>query len=93
MHSLQDLLKQPSCTIVDVRTEAEYEMEHFPGAVLIPLHTIPNALEDIKAMSKPIVVYCRSGNRSSQAVDFLRQHQISEVYDGGGLSDMLMAKN
>lgn len=93
MTTLKEILNTPDVTVVDVRTEEEYNMGHYPGAVLIPLHTIPYAIDEIKAMPKPIVFYCRSGNRSGQAVAYLRQNGLDNIYNGGGLEDMYYAKN
>lgn len=59
--------------ILDVRQPEEYEKMHILGALLIPL----NALEE-KARSKlsdlniPILTYCRSGRRSTEAAEILR---------------------
>jgi len=39
-------------------------------------------------MSKPIVVYCRSGNRSGKAMNYLKAQGITEVYNGGSLADV-----
>jgi phage shock protein E len=44
-------------------------------------------------MQGPIVVYCRSGNRSGMAMSLLKQAGLSEVYNGGGLHDMLIYQN
>ena len=93
MTTLKEMLELPEVTIVDVRTVEEYNTGHYPDAVLIPLHTIPYRMDDIKAMSKPIVFYCRSGNRSGQAVAYLRQNGFDNIYNGGGLEDMFIAKN
>ena len=93
MKTIEELLKESSTSIIDVRTQEEFEMEHYPGATLIPLHTIPTAVEKIKEMKKPLLIYCRSGNRSAQAVAFLRQHGVEEVFDGGGLFDLYAKKN
>ena len=46
-------------------------------------------ITEISAMPKPIVVYCRSGNRSGMAKTMLNQQGINEVYNGGGVYDML----
>ncbi|HEY0731349.1 MAG TPA: rhodanese-like domain-containing protein [Chitinophagaceae bacterium] len=76
-------------TIVDVRTPEEFEDEHFPGAVNIPLDQLQYRLEEFREMKTPIVAYCRSGSRSGLAVSILKQRGINEVYNGGGLQDML----
>lgn len=93
MKTIEELLNQSGTGIIDVRTQEEFDIEHYPGAILIPLHTIPTAVEEIKEMKKPLLIYCRSGNRSAQAVAFLRQHGVEEIYDGGGLFDLYAIKN
>ncbi len=73
-----------SIVVVDVRTEAEYRSDHIPGAVNIPFDTIHI---DIPTEQKdaPIVVYCRSGNRSSRAAETLRRMGYSNIVDFGGI--------
>jgi phage shock protein E len=92
--NLQEIVNNPNTTIVDVRMPFEFDEEHVEGAINIPLQEIPQRVEEFKNMKQPIVVYCRSGNRSGQAQMFLRQHGIAEIYNGGGLYDMfdLMGK-
>ena len=87
---MEDLLKDPSTKVVDVRETSEFSMGHFDGAINIPLGIIPLRLDEFKAMQGPIVVYCRSGNRSGMAMNLLKQAGVSEVYNGGGLHDMLV---
>jgi phage shock protein E len=41
-------------------------------------------------MQGPIVVYCRSGNRSGMAMNLLKQAGLTEVFNGGGLHEMLV---
>ena len=75
-------------TIVDVRSKGEFLQGHFPGASNIPLDQVINQIEDFRKMEQPIVVYCRSGNRSGLALSILKQHGINEVYNGGALEDL-----
>ncbi|HMP88101.1 MAG TPA: rhodanese-like domain-containing protein, partial [Lacibacter sp.] len=77
-------------SIVDVRTEEEFEEEHVPGAPNMPLHRIPYLEAELQALSRPIVFYCRSGNRSGQAVVWLRRQGFDNIYNGGGLEDMAL---
>ncbi len=58
--------------IIDVRTEMEYEQGHLKGSTLIPDMDIKN-VEDAKIIddSKPVIVYCRSGNRSFRVSNIL----------------------
>ena len=57
-----------NATIVDVRTSEEFAGEHFTNAINIPLDQVQQRINDFKEMSKPIIAYCRSGNRSGIAV-------------------------
>ena len=82
-----------NATIIDVRTPEEFSDSHYPNAVNIPLNEMAQRLEEIKVMRQPIVAYCRSGNRSGTAVSILKQNGLKDVYNGGGLSDLLRANN
>jgi len=86
---MEEILDNPNVTVIDVRETFEFEDGHYEGAINIPLGTIPNNLDKIKSMSQPIVVYCRSGNRSGMALTLLKQAGIQEVYNGGGIMQML----
>jgi len=77
-----------SATIVDVRTPEEYADEHFPNAINIPLDQVAQRINEFKEMPKPIVAYCRSGNRSGIAVSILKQNGINDAINGGGLDDL-----
>jgi len=87
---MEDLLKNPSTTVVDVRETGEFASGHYEGAINIPLGIITAKLDEFRAMSGPVVVYCRSGNRSGMAMSLLKHAGLSEVYNGGGLHDMLV---
>lgn len=45
-----------SYTLLDVRQPAEYEMFHLPGARLIPMAVLPEALKELNP-EKPVIVY------------------------------------
>lgn len=93
MNNIKELLKNPSAIVVDVRSHWEYEMEHIPGAKNIPLEEIPYKVEEFKSFKSPVVLYCRSGNRSGMAVTILKQNGVADVYNGGGLGDMQFLLN
>jgi phage shock protein E len=76
-------------TVVDVRSPQEFAGEHFPGAINIPLEQVQEKVIDFKEMPKPIIAYCRSGNRSGMAVSMLKQAGITDAVNGGGLEDIL----
>lgn len=78
-----------NATVVDVRTKEEFAQGHYPNAINIPLDQVQQRLDEFKTMNTPIVAYCRSGNRSGLAVSILKKNGITEVYNGGGLQDVL----
>lgn len=75
--------KQPH-TLVDVRTAEEYRDGYIPGAINISVQELGSKLNKIPK-DKPVIVYCRSGSRSSHAAQSLIAAGYSEVYDLGGL--------
>jgi phage shock protein E len=74
--------------VIDVRTQDEFSDESYPGAVNIPLSELPSRLEKLGRKDAPIVLYCASGARSSQAARILKAAGFSDVVNAGGLSDM-----
>lgn len=78
---LAEMLKdQP--TLIDVRTPSEFSSGSVPGAINIPLDQVSARINDLKGKSN-VVVFCRSGNRSSMAKDILVKAGISKVVNGG----------
>jgi len=73
--------------IVDVRTPNEYAIDHVKKAIHIPLGELGNELERIKALKKPVIVYCQSGVRSAAGVGLLRKNGIPAV-NGGGIKKL-----
>ena len=54
--------------VLDVRSPAEFEGVHIPGAYNVPLDTLGEHAEDIQRhVDEPVVLVCRSGMRASQA--------------------------
>ena len=76
-------------TIIDVRTPAEFAGQNVPGAINIPLDEVAQRINELKELPKPIIAYCRSGNRSGMALAILKQNGIAEAVNGGGIEDML----
>ncbi len=87
---LHDLIKAETATIVDVRSPEEFREGHVPGAVNIPLDTIAEQRDRLKAMSKPIILCCRSGNRSNQAYQKLKARGCTDIVDGGAWRDVYL---
>ena len=72
--------------LLDVRTPEEYSEGHIEGATLIPVAELEGRLGELPE-DKPIIVYCRSGNRSRTAANILIENGFKEVYDMGGIVD------
>lgn len=75
---------QDGAFVLDVRTVEEWNEYHAPGTTLIPLDQLASRLNEIPR-DRPIVVICRSGNRSQQGRDILLQAGFTQVtsMDGG----------
>ncbi|MDG2431976.1 rhodanese-like domain-containing protein [Flavobacterium sp.] len=72
---------------VDVRTPAEFAQGSVIGAVNIPLDQVERQIAKFKGKKK-IVVFCRSGNRSSQAITILEKNGIKNITNGGNWEDV-----
>lgn len=78
-----ELNAQDAITVVDVREDWEYDEGHIEGAQLIPLGTLRDRVDEIPT-DQPVVLVCRSGNRSGQAFRFLQQQGFDNVHNMTG---------
>lgn len=79
------MLEEGGATLVDVRSNTEYEEGHIPGALILPkddIGTQPPALLPDKDAA--IIVYCRTGVRSKEAAKKLVNLGYTNVYDMTG---------
>jgi rhodanese-related sulfurtransferase len=74
---------QTGARLVDVREPHEYESGHVPGAVLVPLSTVPTSLDQF-AVDRPTYVICRTGARSYRACEFLEGQGLEGINIEGG---------
>jgi phage shock protein E len=74
--------------IIDVRTAEEFNEEHYPNALNIPVDQIRQRLTEFGEKNAPIVVYCASGSRSAFAARMLKSAGYTDVINAGGLDDM-----
>ena len=82
-------LVKKGALIVDTRTAGEFANGHVKGAVNIPYDIIAGAIEQHETdPSEPIIVYCRSGNRSSHAKRALFEAGYTNVIDAGSIGNM-----
>jgi rhodanese-related sulfurtransferase len=72
--------------VLDVRTQEEWDEYHVPNTTLIPLDELPNRVSEVPQGQK-IVVICRSGNRSDDGRDILRQAGYDATSVTGGVKE------
>jgi hydroxyacylglutathione hydrolase len=78
-----DIGAAPNATIIDVRSEMEWNEGHIPGARHFPLTQLAARAEELRQL-QPIVVHCQGGARSSIAVSVLRAFGIHDVTNADG---------
>lgn len=80
VHDLKKLLESEQAPILlDVRTPLENQQGNI-GGKLLPLGELPARIPELEPFrDREIVVYCRSGNRSGQAVQYLRSQGFEHV--------------
>jgi rhodanese-related sulfurtransferase len=84
-------LYQEEVLTVDVRTPEEWEEGHIPGATLIPLNELVERAGELPK-GDPILLYCRSGNRSLQALNLLAAQGFQNLSSmDGGINDWAAA--
>jgi rhodanese-related sulfurtransferase len=78
--------------IVDVRAEHEFRgpLGHLAGAELVPLGAIPAAAAQLRG-ERPLLVVCRSGNRSGKACEALAAASVCAHNLAGGMIEWLRA--
>jgi rhodanese-related sulfurtransferase len=75
--------------VLDVRTPAEFESVHIPGAYNVPLDTLKEHRDEIRGhLDTDVVLVCRSGQRASQAEQALAAAGLPNVHvlEGGMLA-------
>lgn len=84
-----DAVKDQNATFIDIRESYELELDgKIDKAINIPLTQIPDRIDEIKQMQKPIVIFCRGGNRAASAFQFLIDKGVENVFCGGGYEDV-----
>jgi rhodanese-related sulfurtransferase len=76
--------KLEDAQFIDVRTPAEHEAGRIPGARLVQLDEVQAAADSFDR-GRPLVFYCRSGDRSTLAVDAFRASGWDAYAIDGGL--------
>lgn len=87
--SLSEVLKSGNYQLIDVREPMELEMDgYINGAENIPLGEVADRKDEILSIEKPVVLFCRSGNRSGKALEYLTSEGLKDGYNGGGWAEL-----
>ena len=84
----KEMMDTQEVIILDVREQDEYDSDHIPGAVLLPVGTIDEntAADVIPEKDSTVLVYCRSGNRSKTASSTLAELGYTNIYEFGDIN-------
>ena len=78
--------------IIDVRTPKEFAKGAYPGAINIPLDSLPDRIEELGGKDRYITLYCASGARSAYAARLLEERGFTHITNGGGIMQMMRKK-
>jgi len=70
-----------SVVLLDVRSQDEFDVYHIPGSVLITSAELESRLNELPDKNSVIIVFCRSGGRSTIAAKLLVDNGFKHVYD------------
>ena len=70
--------------MVDVREPFEHQQAHIAGAELIPMRSVPQSLEPLRAGNGQLVVFCHHGMRSLQVTEWLRRQGLEDCVSMAG---------
>lgn len=85
MRTIENMIREQSGTLVDVRTPAEFMGGHAAHSINIPLQELHHRVAELTKLPQPIMVCCASGTRSAQAARFLQQQNLDCVNAGSWL--------
>ena len=72
--------------LIDVREPFEHQIAHIETSELIPMNSVPSALQTIegKADNGVLIVFCHHGMRSLSVVNWLRQQGVEACQSMSG---------
>ena len=85
-------MRESGAFVLDVRELSEWEDGHIPDATLIPLGQLEGRMNEIPK-DQAVVIVCRSGNRSAQARDILKNAGFTNITSMAGGMNQWIAKS
>ena len=87
--TIQEILDAGNYHLVYVREPMELITDGaIEGALNVPLSELEERKDEFLNLKGNIIFFCKSGGRSGKAVDFFKEKGISNIYNGGGYSDL-----
>jgi rhodanese-related sulfurtransferase len=87
----KEMIDKGDVFILDVRTQEEYDAEHIRNSTLIPVQDLSKRLNEVPRDRK-ILVYCRTGGRSTTASEILVNNGFTQIYNmKGGITEWTKA--
>ena len=78
---------------IDVRSAAEYEQGHLPGAINVTHTEIGHAINSLAPdKNQPIRLYCGSGRRAGMALQTLENMGYTRVSNEGGYNELITSQ-
>lgn len=76
------LINHEDAVVLDVRMDDEFKQGHVLNSIHIPVGLLQNRISELEEhKSRPVIVNCRSGNRSASACNMLRKQGFTSVYN------------
>lgn len=76
------MINREDAIVLDVREPNEYAEGHIPNSRLVPVGQVAKRLGEFdKYKDKPIIINCRTGNRSGSACSVLRKNGFAKVFN------------
>ncbi len=87
----KEMIDKGEVFILDVRTQEEYDAGHIRNSTLIPVQDLSKRLNEVPRDRK-ILVYCRTGSRSTSASEILVNNGFTQIYNmKGGITEWTKA--
>lgn len=87
--TLEEVIQSGNYELIDVREPMELMMDgEIDDAKNIPLGEVEDRKDEILNLEKPVILFCRSGNRSGKALEFLENEGLKNGFNGGGWAEL-----
>lgn len=82
-------LYEEGAIIIDIRSVHEYDNGRIPGSLNIPVERLPANIDRIGYYKKPVIICGTDSSRINQAIRFLKNNGVKNLYNGGDWQKLL----